>query len=121
MKTVLHSSSLFRRNGCAEISKFIARKPSGDFRSFHGVGRFCKFTSDLVGTKQHQSSHFFCQQRPVMITCSKVSYSLLKIIVKMHYDRVAINIIYIIIRVHSAFSLVASCVLLKYTRTDDVN
>ena len=28
---------------------------------------------------------------------------------------------YIIIRVHSAFSLVASCVLLKYTRTDDVN
>ena len=30
-------------------------------------------------------------------------------------------IIYIIIRVHSAFSLVASCVLLKYTRTDDVN
>ena len=27
----------------------------------------------------------------------------------------------IIIRVHSAFSLVASCVLLKYTRTDDVN
>ena len=29
--------------------------------------------------------------------------------------------IYIIIRVHSAFSLVASCVLLKYTRTDDVN
>ena len=31
------------------------------------------------------------------------------------------NYIYIIIRVHSAFSLVASCVLLKYTRTDDVN
>ena len=29
--------------------------------------------------------------------------------------------IYTIIRVHSAFSLVASCVLLKYTRTDDVN
>ena len=29
--------------------------------------------------------------------------------------------IYIIIRVHSAFSLVVSCVLLKYTRTDDVN
>ena len=28
---------------------------------------------------------------------------------------------YIIIRVHSAFSLVASCVLLKNTRTDDVN
>ena len=28
---------------------------------------------------------------------------------------------YIIIRVHSAFSLVASRVLLKYTRTDDVN
>ena len=28
---------------------------------------------------------------------------------------------YTIIRVHSAFSLVASCVLLKYTRTDDVN
>ena len=28
---------------------------------------------------------------------------------------------YIIIRVHSAFSLVASCVLSKYTRTDDVN
>ena len=27
---------------------------------------------------------------------------------------------YITIRVHSAFSLVASCVLLKYTRTDDV-
>ena len=32
-----------------------------------------------------------------------------------------IYVIYIIIRVHSAFSLVASCVLLKYTRTDDVN
>ena len=31
------------------------------------------------------------------------------------------NWIYTIIRVHSAFSLVASCVLLKYTRTDDVN
>ena len=31
------------------------------------------------------------------------------------------NLYYIIIRVHSAFSLVASCVLLKYTRTDDVN
>ena len=32
------------------------------------------------------------------------------------------NIVYyIIIRVRSAFSLVASCVLLKYTRTDDVN
>ena len=30
-------------------------------------------------------------------------------------------VIYTIIRVHSAFSLVASCVLLKYTRTDDVN
>ena len=29
--------------------------------------------------------------------------------------------IYIIIRDRSAFSLVASCVLLKYTRTDDVN
>ena len=29
--------------------------------------------------------------------------------------------VYMIIRVHSAFSLVASCVLLKYTRTDDVN
>ena len=28
---------------------------------------------------------------------------------------------YIIIRAYSAFSLVASCVLLKYTRTDDVN
>ena len=28
---------------------------------------------------------------------------------------------YTIIRVHSAFSLVASCVLLKYTRTDEVN
>ena len=28
---------------------------------------------------------------------------------------------YIIIRVHSAFSLAASCVLLKYTRTDNVN
>ena len=28
--------------------------------------------------------------------------------------------IYTIIRVDSAFSLVASCVLLKYTRTDDV-
>ena len=27
----------------------------------------------------------------------------------------------IITRVHSAFSLVASCVSLKYTRTDDVN
>ena len=33
---------------------------------------------------------------------------------------VSINF-YIIIRVRSAFSLVASCVLLKYTRTDDVN
>ena len=32
-----------------------------------------------------------------------------------------IIIYYIIIRVHSAFSLVASCVLLKYTRTDDVS
>ena len=31
------------------------------------------------------------------------------------------NLYYIIIRVHSAFSLVASCVSLKYTRTDDVN
>ena len=29
--------------------------------------------------------------------------------------------IYIIIHVHSAFSLVASCVLLKYTCTDGVN
>ena len=28
---------------------------------------------------------------------------------------------YIIIRVRSVFLLVASCVLLKYTRTDDVN
>ena len=34
-----------------------------------------------------------------------------------------IHILYYIdiIRVHSVFSLVASCVLLKYTRTDDVN
>ena len=32
-----------------------------------------------------------------------------------------IMVSYIIIRVRSAFSLVASCVLLKYTRTDDVN
>ena len=31
------------------------------------------------------------------------------------------KLLYIIIRVHSAFSLVASCVLLKYTHTDDVN
>ena len=30
------------------------------------------------------------------------------------------NFHYIIIRVHFAFSLVVSCVLLKYTRTDDV-
>ena len=29
--------------------------------------------------------------------------------------------LYIIIRVRSAFSLVASCVLLRYTRRDDVN
>ena len=29
-------------------------------------------------------------------------------------------VVYIIIRVHSEFSLVASFVLLKYTRTDDV-
>ena len=35
-------------------------------------------------------------------------------------DVVVIIGYYIIIRVHSAFSLVASCVLLKYTRTDDV-
>ena len=34
---------------------------------------------------------------------------------------ISIIIYYIIIRVRSAFSLVASCVLLKYTRTDDVN
>ena len=34
---------------------------------------------------------------------------------------VHLNDIYIIIRVRSAFSLVASCALLKYTRTDDVN
>ena len=33
----------------------------------------------------------------------------------------AIIMHYIIIHVCSAFSLVASCVLLKYTRTDDVN
>ena len=33
----------------------------------------------------------------------------------------AFILFYIIIRVHSAFSLVASCVLLKYTRTDGVN
>ena len=32
-----------------------------------------------------------------------------------------INRHYTIIRVRSAFSLVATCVLLKYTRTDDVN
>ena len=32
-----------------------------------------------------------------------------------------VMVIYIIIRVRSAFSLVASCVLLKYTRTDDVS
>ena len=32
-----------------------------------------------------------------------------------------IILLYIIIRVHSAFSLVASCVLLKYTCTYDVN
>ena len=32
-----------------------------------------------------------------------------------------IAIYYYIIRVRSAFSLVESCVLLKYTRTDDVN
>ena len=30
-------------------------------------------------------------------------------------------LLYVMIRVHSAFSLVASCVLLKYTHTDDVN
>ena len=35
--------------------------------------------------------------------------------------KIYVIIIYTIIRVHSAFSLVASCVLLKYTRTDDVN
>ena len=35
--------------------------------------------------------------------------------------KIACNKIYIIIRAHSAFSLVASCVLLKYTCTDDVN
>ena len=29
--------------------------------------------------------------------------------------------LYIITRVRSAFSLIARCVLLKYTRTDDVN
>ena len=33
----------------------------------------------------------------------------------------SVNKIYIIMRVRSAFSLVASCVLLKCTRMDDVN
>ena len=39
----------------------------------------------------------------------------------IQYDKVLYKTIYIIIRVHSEFLLVASCVLLKYKRTDDVN
>ena len=41
--------------------------------------------------------------------------------IKTHLLIIAYNYVYIIIRIRSAFSLVASCVLLKYTRTDDVS
>ena len=45
------------------------------------------------------------------------------LVLKQKYNVVILYCIiyYIIIRVRSSFSLVASCVLLKYTRTDDVN
>ena len=45
------------------------------------------------------------------------------LVLKQKYNVVILYCIiyYIIIRVRSAFSLVASCVLSKYTRTDDVN
>ena len=39
----------------------------------------------------------------------------------VQHERECCKDVYIIIRVYSAFSLVASYVLLKYTRTDDVN
>ena len=38
-----------------------------------------------------------------------------------HWAILKLNMNYIIIRVHSAFSVVASSLLSKYTRTDDVN
>ena len=47
-------------------------------------------------------------------------YQVLNIMPKHCLETMCV-VYYIIIRVHSAFSLVASCVLLKYTRTDDVN
>ena len=87
MKTVENSSTLLRQNRFAELTKFIARKCSGDLRSIHGHGvcRFYNHTSDLVAIKRQQSSHILWQQRPVIITrCNKVSINIFKL--RIYHD-----------------------------------
>ena len=82
MKRVANSSTLLRQSRFAELTKFIARKCSGDLRSFHGHGvrRFYNHTNDLVAIKRQQSSHILWQQRPVIITrCNKVSINIFKL------------------------------------------
>ena len=58
-----------------------------------------------IGEESLECKFGYCTN-PINITCKPVT---------LH------KAYYIIIRVRSAFSLTASCVLLKYTHTDDVN
>ena len=62
-----------------------------------------------------------CRCRTYSIVENVETSELNSVSVSIKYRICRNNIIYITIRVRSAFSLVASCVLLKYTRTDDVN
>ena len=66
----------------------------------------------LLSNLRNISTHY-CDRQAILQT--EVNYS-------SQFKVNMCNIhVYTIIRVDSAFSLVASCVLLKYTRTDDVN
>ena len=88
MKKVANSSTLFRQNRFAELSKFIARKRSGDLRSFHGVRRFYNHANDLVAIKRQQSSHILWQQRPVIIMrWNKVSINIFKL--RIYHDELS--------------------------------
>ena len=65
----------------------------------------------MIWKKEKDSKNW--NQRRFVLSTSNNSFA--------YYIKPTVNVDYIIIRVRSAFSLVASCVLLKYIRKDDVN
>ena len=80
----------------------------------------------MTVTRENRESGLFCELWQTLNTIYLFSFVETPrkfIIARINLRGVPtkLNKFCIIIRVRSAFSLVASCVLLKYTRTDDVN